>query len=127
MTAISIRKSVLRVTLVAFLCAVSPARTEAATIDTLTAIDASRHAAQLARVSAILDRADVQQRLEALGVEPAAAAARVASLTQAELATLADRLEQAPAGGDILALIGAVFVVLLILELTGVIDIFKKT
>ena len=35
-------------------------------------------------------------------------------------------LRSAPAGGDILALIGAVFVVLLVLELTGVIDIFKK-
>ena len=34
--------------------------------------------------------------------------------------------EQLPAGGDILALIGVVFVVLLILELVGVIDIFKK-
>jgi hypothetical protein len=31
-----------------------------------------------------------------------------------------------PAGGSLLGLIGAVFVVLLILEVTGVIDIFKK-
>ena len=36
-------------------------------------------------------------------------------------------MRNAPAGGDALALIGAVFVILLILELTGVIDIFKKT
>ena len=32
-----------------------------------------------------------------------------------------------PAGGDALAVIGIVFVVLVILELVGVIDIFKKT
>ena len=31
------------------------------------------------------------------------------------------------AGGDVLAVIGVVFVVLLILEAVGVIDIFKKT
>jgi uncharacterized membrane protein (Fun14 family) len=40
---------------------------------------------------------------------------------------LADGLDEAPAGGDALAVIGIVFLVLLILELTGVIDIFKKT
>jgi hypothetical protein len=34
-------------------------------------------------------------------------------------------MQGAPAGGDVLALVGAVFVVLLILELVGVIDIFK--
>jgi len=43
-----------------------------------------------------------------------------------ELRSLADRMEQMPAGGDALAVIGIVFVVLIILELVGVIDIFKK-
>jgi len=42
------------------------------------------------------------------------------------LRTLADRMAQAPAGGDALAVVGIVFVVLIILELVGVIDIFKK-
>jgi hypothetical protein len=50
----------------------------------------------------------------------------LAALTDAEIAALADRLEQAPAGGDALAVIGIVFLVLMILEFTGVIDIFKK-
>jgi hypothetical protein len=36
-------------------------------------------------------------------------------------------MDQMPAGGDLLAVIGIVFVILLILELVGVIDIFKKT
>jgi hypothetical protein len=31
-----------------------------------------------------------------------------------------------PAGGSVLAVVGVVFIVLLILELTGVIDIFNK-
>jgi len=41
------------------------------------------------------------------------------------LAELNSQLDSLPAGG-VLALIGAVFVVLLILELTGVINVFSK-
>ena len=65
--------------------------------------------------------------MQALGVDPAAVDARVARLTDSELQSLADRMQQMPAGGDALAIIGIVFLVLLILELVGVIDIFKKT
>lgn len=77
------------------------------------------------RVEAVLARDNVQQAMVALGVDPVQAQLRVASLSQAELEQLEGRLDQLPAGG-ILGLIGAVFVVLLVLELTGVIDIFKK-
>jgi hypothetical protein len=59
-------------------------------------------------------------------VAPAAAAERIAALTPAELSRLATQLEQAPAGGDGLAILGIVFLVLLALEFTGTIDIFKK-
>jgi len=75
----------------------------------------------------VLARSDVRERMIGMGVDPAEIEGRLAALTDAEFATLADRLEQAPAGGDALAVIGIVFVVLLILEFTGVIDIFKKT
>jgi hypothetical protein len=61
-----------------------------------------------------------------LGVDPVAATGRVASLSDQELSRVSGQIDQLPAGGDILAVIGIVFVVLLILELTGVIDIFKK-
>jgi len=47
-------------------------------------------------------------------------------LTDSELRTLAGKIAEAPAGADALAVIGIVFVVLLILEMVGVIDIFKK-
>ena len=50
----------------------------------------------------------------------------MASLSDAELAQLEGRLQQLPAGGSALGLVGAVFLVLLILEITGVVDIFKK-
>ena len=52
---------------------------------------------------------------------------RLAALSEQEVASLADQIESAPAGGDALAVIGIVFLILVILELVGVIDIFKKT
>jgi hypothetical protein len=64
--------------------------------------------------------------MQKMGVDAASIDSRVASLNDRELHQLAAEMQSAPAGGDILALIGAVFVVLLILELVGVIDIFKK-
>ena len=73
-----------------------------------------------------LAREDVKQAMVLLGVDPAHAQDRVDVLSDAELTQLSAELEELPAGGGILGLIGGVFVVLLILELTGVIDIFKK-
>ena len=72
-------------------------------------------------------RADVQQALIEMGVDPNQAQLRVGSLSDQELAQLNGQLETLPAGGDgALAVIGIVFLVLIILEVTGVIDIFKK-
>jgi Skp family chaperone for outer membrane proteins len=89
----------------------------------LSAVD--REAA-IARIDAVLAREEVRNRLEHYGVDPADAQARVAALTDEELETLANDLDNLPAGGDLLAVVGIVFLVLLILELVGVIDIFKK-
>lgn len=97
----------------------------AAVIGTGDALAMERHGGRLAAVQAGLARSDVQQAMVELGVDPVEAQLRVAALSENELAQLQGQLEQLPAGG-ILGLIGAVFVVLLILELTGVIDIFKK-
>lgn len=83
-------------------------------------------AATLDRVQSALAREDVRDAMVNLGVDPAAATARVAGLSDAELARVAGQLDELPAGGDLLAVVGIVFVVLLILELTGVIDIFKR-
>jgi len=96
-------------------------------IDTQTAIEASRRDADLAMIRAGLDRAEVRQQFTALGVDPGLVDTRLAALTDVEIAQLADRMDELPAGGDLLAVIGVVFIVLLILELVGVIDIFKKT
>lgn len=96
-------------------------------VGTADAIAAARQQDHWAVVRAALARDDVRGRMLEMGVNPADVAGRLAALTDSELATLAGNLESAPAGGDgALAVIGIVFVVLLILEFTGTIDIFKK-
>jgi|SRR5688572_8923264 len=96
-------------------------------VGTAEAVAADRQDSARALVDATLARADVRAQLEGMGVDPAAIEGRLDALSEAEIATLAGQIEQAPAGGDALAVIGVVFVVLIILELVGVIDIFKKT
>jgi hypothetical protein len=82
--------------------------------------------AALARIDAVLAREEVRSRLEQYGVDTVAANERIAALTDQELALLATELENQPAGGSLLGVAGVVFIVLLILELVGVIDIFNK-
>lgn len=96
-------------------------------VGTSEAVSAARQESPLSTVQAAMARDDVRAKLAELGVNAADLDGRLAALSPAELSMLADKLDQAPAGGDALAVIGIVFVVLLILELTGVIDIFKKT
>ena len=98
----------------------------AAVIGTQDALAIEAGQQRLGEVQALLASEDVQQALVMYGVNPDEAIERVASLSDAELAQLHTELESLPAGGSVLALIGAVFVVLLILELTGVINIFNK-
>jgi hypothetical protein len=82
--------------------------------------------ARIEQIDAVLARAEVREQLEHFGVASEEAGERVAALTDQELELLAANLEQLPAGGDLLGVAGIVFLVLLILELVGVIDIFNK-
>jgi hypothetical protein len=104
----------------------SPLVAQAAVIGTLQAAGQSGRVADLSTISAALARSEVRERMLAFGVEPAQVEQRIAALTDAELQTLAGQMADMPAGGDALAVIGIVFLVLLILEAVGVIDIFKK-
>lgn len=104
----------------------TPAPVHAEMIGTQELLQADVRAGQLAKVQNFLAKEQVRSQLEAWGVDPLLAANRVAALTDSELQQLAMHLDQQPAGGDIFGLVGLVFVVLLILELVGVIDIFKK-
>lgn len=98
----------------------------ASVIGTQQAMSAEARAATESEVRSSLARDDVRQAMLRLGADPSEADARVASLSDAELLRLQGQLDRLPAGGDALAVIGIVFVVLLILELTGVTNIFNR-
>ena len=77
------------------------------------------------RLLTALNRDDVRAQLLARGVEPVQVRARVDSLTDEEMQTLATNMDQLPAGGD--GLVGAlvfIFIVLLITDLLGLTNIF---
>lgn len=78
------------------------------------------------RVETILARDDVARQLVAFGVDPLAVQSRVGNMTDSELLALQGKLDKQVAGGDALVVVGIVFVVLIILEVVGVTDIFKR-
>lgn len=103
-----------------------PPAAAAPMIGTADAVAMEQQADALASARAALARDDVRVRLVGLGVDPAEVEARLAALTPQELAELSGRLEELPAGAGVLAVLGIVLIVLLVLEYTGAIDIFKK-
>lgn len=99
----------------------------AAVVSTQTALAMEQREGRLERLQSQVSRQDVQREMLALGVDPAEVQGRLAALTDEELQTLEGRLATLPAGGDsVLAVIGIVFLVLIVLELVGAINIFKK-
>lgn len=98
----------------------------AGSIGTDYLVDSDARSASLARIEALLVRDDVAQQLQSFGVDKASIDVRLAGLTTAELVALEGQIDEQIAGGDAIAVIGVVFLVLLILELVGVTDIFKS-
>ena len=98
---------------------------QATVIDTRTILATQADSPQVA-VQEFLARGEVQEQLVALGVDPADASGRVAALTDQELSLLQNHINDLPAGSSALAVLGAVFLVLLVLELVGVTNIFSK-
>jgi hypothetical protein len=100
---------------------------QAAMISTEQAVAA--HAAQQNRdkLAAALNRPDVAAELERMGVAKDEAQARVAALSDAEVATLAGRIDSLPAGGDILGAIVFVFVLLLVTDILGLTKVYPFT
>ena len=79
------------------------------------------------RLAGLLERSDVQARLQALGVDPADARARVRALSDAEAAQLAAQMDTLPAGGDVLGAAVLIFLVLLFTDVMGYTKIFPFT
>ena len=100
----------------------------AAIVTTDEIIETSGAAADRTRVQEFLKRQEVRQQLESFGVDADEAAARVGSLSDYEIARIAGRIDQLPAGQNaIAAIVGAavlIFIVLLITDLLGLTDVF---
>ena len=77
------------------------------------------------RIDGLLERQDLQAKLAAYGVQVSEVKARVAALSDEEAAQLARQIDQAPAGGDGGAIIGAALIVFLVLLLTDILGFTK--
>jgi len=99
--------------------------TSAAVISTQELINETVRVQDISQIESLLAREDVGKQLNQLGVSAESVLLRVNGMTDAEVAELRGSIDQQVAGGDALGVIGAVFLVLLILELVGVTDIFK--
>ncbi len=99
-------------------------------IGTGAVIDQQQAATERGQLLTALDRADVREQLISMGVDPQDARQRVASLSDEELHAVAGRVQDLPAGGDVLGVALVVFLVLLFTDIMGYTDVFpfvKKT
>lgn len=107
----------------AIVCA--PITLRAEMVDTPTMLNHEQRSAQVELVETYLAQEEVRLQMETLGVDPAMAAERVASLTDAQLQQLALNIQDAPAGGA-LGVVIAVLVIILLLEVLGITNISSK-
>lgn len=73
-----------------------------------------------AKVERFMQRADVRTQIEKFGVNPAEAALRVATMTDAEIQKIAGEIDRAPAGADVIVIsLTTVLLIVIILILLG--------
>lgn len=74
-----------------------------------------------ARVMALIERPEVAQQLEKMGIPQSEVKARVAAMSEAEVASLAGKIDSLPAGGALSNqdLIIIILIILLIVVLLG--------
>lgn len=104
--------------------AAAPASPGTDLVSTQDALTTERAQAERERIHEILARDDVQAHLVAQGVDPAEVEARVAALSDAEAAQMAEQLDQLPAGASVVGALFAVFVILLVTDILGLTDVY---
>lgn len=125
-----LRETVIAVTVFSFMATAMPVPAQARLASTEAALEADA-GGEREKVRQFLARDDVRQQMESLGVSPDEAAARVDTMSDAEIRQIAGRLDEIPAGGDALGVvIGAavlIFIVLLITDIAGLTKVFPWT
>ena len=104
-----------------------PLTAQASIVSTDEITSAAASASSRDTVSGFLARDDVRQAMLAQGVTPQAALERVQAMSDSEVAQLAGRIDQAPAGGDSLGVLFTVFIVLLVTDIMGLTKVFPFT
>lgn len=118
-------RTISAVMLSAFLIVLLPSPAALAGMVGTADILAGEQRADLERsVSAYLQRDEVRDQLIAQGVDPAQVERRIAAMSDQEIRTLAGRIDQLPAGGDVVGAAVIVFLVLLMTDILGYTDIF---
>jgi hypothetical protein len=103
-----------------------PSLIQASPINTMTVIDMDERMMQIDRARSAMARDDVRNTLIGMGVDPVEAEMRMDALTDAELVMLGQQMDELPAGGSALGVLGAVLLVLIVLEMLGVTNVFTK-
>jgi hypothetical protein len=97
---------------------------QAGMIGTEELITAERVLEARERVETFMQREDVRSELERFGISSEQAQARVDGLTNAEVAQLAGKIEQLPAGGvSGWEVLGIIVIIIIITDLLGVTNI----
>jgi hypothetical protein len=122
-----LRKAGLYILIFNFVLATFPSHARAGIIATPVAMANQDNNRNIGHLKELLARENIRGELMRMGIDPTTAEQRVNALTPAEIAQLQPQLDSLPAGGDgLLAVVGVVFIVLIILELVGVTHIFSK-
>jgi hypothetical protein len=74
-----------------------------------------------------LQRDAVQEQIVAMGIDPAEAAARLAALSDTEVASILTQIENDNAGADIIGTLFTVFIILLVTDLLCFTSFFNFT
>ena len=78
------------------------------------------------QLKTLMSREDVREQLVDLGVDVDAAIARVDSMTDIEVQQLSAKMDEMPAGAGFIETAVLVFLVLVVLEVTGVTDLLPN-
>lgn len=120
------KKAGIFILVINFIFTTFPAASYAGLVGTDEIVSADTRNRQITEIRNVLARDEVRTQMLDLGVNPAHVEERLNALTDAELSQLSTGIKELPAGGDAVAVIGIVFIVLLILELLGVTNVFTK-
>jgi len=124
----TLKKLFVHVLLTAFVFVGFTQTVQAALIGTEQMVVAGAAQQQRAKITIALDRPEVQAQLEKLGISRSDAQARIAALSDAEVASIAHQMETLPAGGD--GFLGAllfIFILLLVTDILGLTKVFPFT